>query len=208
MPFTSMPATGKIGGALSFLIVSAMLLAACGTTPEIHYYLIASRPGAAGPGAMPAGKVIGLGPVSLPEYLVRPQMVTRTSGSRLQYHDQDRWAEPLSDNVSRVLRENLASLLAIDQILAYPWPRNRLVDWQITLDITRFDADSTGSVSLEGHWSMQKLDGSTLITGRQIMLVVPAAGATQDAVAVAHGEALERLAGEIAAAVVKTESAQ
>lgn len=203
MQVNLLPAAGRIGGALSVLIISGLLLAACGTTPEVRYYLIPARPGVAEPGALPAGKVVGFGPMSLPEYLDRPQMVTRTSASRLQYLDEQRWAEPLAENITRVLREDLAGRLDVDQVLAYPWPRSRVVDFQVTLDITRFDADSTGTVSLEGHWSLLKQGGNASIAGRHITLSVPAQGTSPDAVAVAHGEALARLAGDIAAELQK-----
>jgi len=207
MQVNLLPVAGRIGGALSVLIISAMLLSACGTTPEVRYYLISARMGTAEPGALPAGKVVGLGPVTLPEYLDRPQMVTRTSASRLQYHDEHRWAEPLAENIRRVLREDLADLLDVDQVLAYPWPRSRVVNHQVTLDITRFDADSTGTVSLEGHWSLVKEGGSTSSPGRHFTFSVPAEGASPEAVADAHGEALARLAADIARELLQAASA-
>jgi len=199
MQANPLPAAGRIGGAVSALILSGLLLAACGSTPEVRYYLISARLTAAETGVMPAGKVVGLGPVTLPDYLQRPQMVTRMSVTRLHYHDDQRWAEPLPDNILRVLREDLSGLLGVDDVVSYPWPRNRLVDYQVTLDLTRFDADSTGSVSLEGHWSVHKEGDSSPLVGRHIALSIPAGSSSPDAVAAAHGEALARLAGEIAA---------
>ena len=203
-----MPVAGRISGTLPLLIFSGMLLlAACGTTPDVHYYLISAQPATTGADALPTGTVIGLGPLSLPEYLVRSQMVTRTSASRLQYHNEHRWAEPLADNIGRVLRENLAGRLNLDQVIAWPWQRNRKVDYQVTLDITRLDADSTGNVNLEGRWSLHKNGGSAPIAARHIKLTVPAADSTHDAVAIAHGEPLARLASDIAEQLLQSASA-
>jgi len=62
---------------------------------------------------------IGLGPVTFSEYLNRPQIVVRGSGNQLQIAEFARWAEPLVENFSRVLVENLSALLSSDSIVPY-----------------------------------------------------------------------------------------
>ena len=60
------------------------------------------------------GPVIGVGPITVPKYLDRPQIVTRSGRNQLALGEFDRWAEPLQDNVLRVLAENLAFLIPTD----------------------------------------------------------------------------------------------
>jgi hypothetical protein len=48
----------------------------------------------------------------------------------------DRWAEPLQDNVSRVLAENLAFLMPTDQSLLQPRPRSAVLDYQVPFTFT------------------------------------------------------------------------
>ena len=48
---------------------------------------------------------IGVGPVTVPDYLDRPQIATRSSSSSLQFSEFDRWAEPLEKNLMRVLAD-------------------------------------------------------------------------------------------------------
>ena len=50
---------------------------------------------------------IGIGPIRFPAYLDREQIVTRTAQNRLDISENDRWAEPLEENFTRVLSQNL-----------------------------------------------------------------------------------------------------
>ncbi|HEX5606452.1 MAG TPA: PqiC family protein, partial [Candidatus Binatia bacterium] len=64
---------------------------------------------------------LGIGPIKIPRYLDREQLVTRISQNRFAIAENDRWAEPLEENFSRVLSENLSILLQIDRVAAFPW---------------------------------------------------------------------------------------
>ena len=69
---------------------------------------------------------LGIGPIKFPGYLDRQEIVVRSAQNRLMFLSTDRWAEPLQENFSRVLSENLALLLDTDLIIIYPWsPANR-----------------------------------------------------------------------------------
>src|SRR3954471_156925 len=49
---------------------------------------------------------LGIGPIKIPGYLDREQLVTRISQNRFAIAENDRWAEPLEENFARVLSEN------------------------------------------------------------------------------------------------------
>src|SRR5476651_2063711 len=86
------------------LILSA--LGGCSDKPTRLYVLTAdvANPGAASAQGIP----IGVGPVTLPKYLDRPQVVTRTASNSLNQADLDQWGGNLADNITRVLATNLA----------------------------------------------------------------------------------------------------
>jgi len=63
---------------------------------------------------------IGIGPVKIPEYLDRPQMVARPSDSGPQYPEVDKWAESLEKNLTRVLTVNLSVLVPPERVFIYP----------------------------------------------------------------------------------------
>ena len=60
-------------------------------------------PAAGSPGAGATTPVVGLGPVTLPPYLSRPEVATRVGPEQLAYSSTDRWAAPLEDLVTAAL---------------------------------------------------------------------------------------------------------
>ncbi|MGH7925158.1 MAG: PqiC family protein [Candidatus Binatus sp.] len=102
---------------------------------------------------------IGIGPIEFPDYLRRLEVVTRTSPNQLDLSSEKRWGEPLDKNFTRVLGENLAELLNTDQIEKYPWPRKTQVDYQIAIDVQRFETSSDGQSKLVARWNIK--DGAT-----------------------------------------------
>ena len=66
-------------------------------------------------------KTIGIGPLDLPGYLDRPEIVTRVNPDELELAELDNWAEPLKDNITRVLAENISRLLCTEDVVIFPW---------------------------------------------------------------------------------------
>ena len=83
------------------LVALLALAAGCARTPPAQYYLL-QAPAATTVGTA-SGPRIGLGPVRLPEYLDRPQIVSWASATRLELSNSHRWAEPLQQSVARAL---------------------------------------------------------------------------------------------------------
>jgi uncharacterized lipoprotein YmbA len=126
--------------ALVTLLVSPIGLGACASTPSRFYILDTLSASETIPGTAPAqGPVIGVGPITVPKYLDRPQIITRSGRNQLALGEFDRWAEPLQDNVLRVLAENLAFLIPTDQVLLHAWPQSAILDYQVTVEVLQFD---------------------------------------------------------------------
>jgi uncharacterized lipoprotein YmbA len=107
--------------------------------------------------------VIGIGPIGLPDYLRRPEVVTRTSPTTVEISDVDRWAEPLDSAFARVLSEDLSRLLGTQQMVAYPWYKtSRRVDYQVECNVTHFETDSNGGSQLHAQWSIRDGAGKLL----------------------------------------------
>jgi uncharacterized protein len=97
---------------------------------------------------------LGVGPVRFPGYLDRQQIVTRISQNRFAVAENDRWAEPLEDNFSRVLTQNLSILLSTDRIVTYPWGRNQRPAYQVQVDVLRFEPNPEQLVELWARWTI------------------------------------------------------
>jgi hypothetical protein len=180
--------------AVVLLTAAALTLAACSRSPAPRFYVLtALEPSAEETGA--ADLAVGVGPVTLAPHLDRPQLVTR-DGNELRLGDFDRWGEPLREGIARVLAENLARLLGSDRIWTYPWRPAAPVDVQVTVEVTRCDAEG-GEAVLAARWAV--FDGGEMRLARRSSFRRPASG--YPAAAAALSEALAELSGEIAAAI-------
>jgi len=178
-----------------------MGLGACTSTPSRFYILnTLSTSETRAATAAERGPVIGVGPITLPKYLDRPQIVTRASRNQLALGEFDRWAEPLQENVSRVLGENLALLIPTDHILLNPWPRSAPVDYQVTVEVRHFDGWLGGESVLLALWSI--LDGAERqLISKRAFLNAPVGGRDYEAIVVAMNQMVESLSRDIAAAI-------
>jgi uncharacterized protein len=77
--------------ALVTLVVLLIGLGACASTPSRFYILNTLSASETIPGTAAAqGPVIGVGPITLPKYLDRPQIVTRVGRNQLALSEFDR----------------------------------------------------------------------------------------------------------------------
>src|ERR1700722_14941722 len=113
---------------------------------------------------------IGLGPVKFPAYLAREEIVTRSSPNKVDLSDINRWAEPLDKNFVTVLGQNLTVLLGA-HVKTFPWYRPANLDYQITLDIARFDTDSKGTAEITGRWEIEDPDSGEVFNSGEINII-------------------------------------
>lgn len=174
--------------AARFLLAGALLLlAACTQSPPLRYYSLGSL--APNP-QEPKPLVIGVGPIAIADYLDRPQIVTRSTAMELQLHEFEYWVEPLATLFPRTLAENLSSLLGTDRVVLMPAPREVHPDYQVEVDLLRFDATRPGEVMLDAGWRIYGRDGGELIRDDRSRITKPVVEPAGDG-AVAAGRAAE-----------------
>lgn len=98
--------------------------------------------------------IIGVGPIKLPKYLSRSQIVRFSGENEIVLEDYNRWAEPVEQNFMRVLRINLTRLLESSYAIGYPWERTVKPRLQVMLDVHQFETAADGTVSLNAHWTI------------------------------------------------------
>jgi len=147
------------------VIIVSCSLAGCSSIlaprPDVSKFFILT---AAQSGFQPAGAslnhvTIGLGPVRLPAYLDRAEIVTRTEPNRLELSDTDKWAEPVEANFRRVLGTDLAARLVNAQIVQFPWYSTTRIDYKVEVSVDRFERDASGNAHLIARWTVR--DGAT-----------------------------------------------
>jgi uncharacterized lipoprotein YmbA len=146
--------------------------------------------------------VVGVGPVTLPDYLDRPQIVTRASGNRVMLADFDSWIEPIDSMFTRVLVQNLSVLLASDNVISLPQRRATPLDYQVEIDVSRFDADATGRAVLDARWWVYGKDGEQLIEEGRSTIVEPAVDPSDyEAVVASMSKAMGAMSNDIAGVI-------
>jgi len=142
-------------------------LSGCAQSPEARFYTLtplAQQEVQAQPAATSAVSV-NIMPVEIPDYLNRPQIVTRSGQNELQLAEFDRWAGSLPDNIAEVMAENLSQLLASDKVLARSWGRYEKTNYTLMLRITRLDCVPGVTVTMRAQWALSTPpDGASVAT--------------------------------------------
>jgi uncharacterized lipoprotein YmbA len=160
------------------------------------------------PGAGTAGLSVGIGPVYLPAYLDRQEIVTRVSRYKLDIAEDDKWVAPLNDSFSRVLAENLSTLLSTDRIYVFPWNASRRLDYQILIDIIQFDGTIPGNANLMARWSLLKAGEETRVVMKKFQSRKPIAGQGYSGLVTSMSLGIVDLSREIADAILSEQRAE
>ena len=189
-----------------FLLSIALLLNSCGTTPPSKFYTLESMSGSETTQTATERQNnlhIGIGPVQFAEYLQRSQIVTRTNDAEVKLAETHRWAEPLHNNFSRILAENLSILLGTDKISLQPSRNWSDIDHQVVVNVWQFDTSKEGEVTLVANWSIRGKGGSELLTMKKSSFSVTLENTTSYTDIVrALSKTVEMLSREIAAAIM------
>jgi uncharacterized lipoprotein YmbA len=149
----------------------------------------------------PGGISIGIGPIKFPGYLDREQLVTRVSQNRFQVAENDRWAEPLEENFTRVLLQDLTALIPTAHFVDYPWRLSERPEYQVVIDMVRFEPNANGHVELIARWLVREAATKQTTPVKETRLSVPANGRSTDAAVAALSGAVGDFSREIAQAV-------
>ena len=141
---------------LRAVVLALLALASgCASTPPSRFYTLTPLPAAARQAAPTGGTLaIGLGPVTFPAFLDRPQIVSRDSANRLDLDEYRRWAGTIQDDFMRVWSENLSYLIGTSRIVIFPTEVRYPLDFRIAADVLTFEGDPQGDVVLKVRWSI------------------------------------------------------
>ena len=178
---------------LAFVIA---LAAGCASAPSKFYTLTAT---ASGDGASAASYAVAVGSVTVPAEVDRPQFTVTVAPNRVAIDEFNRWAEPLSDNIARVVAADLAALLGTPRVTAATLA-NFNPDYRVTVDIQKFASRPGQSAQVDAVWVVRQSAGNLTLSGRTTV-TVPVTDASYDALAAAHSRALAQVSADLAAAI-------
>ena len=141
-------------------------------------------------------RIVGVESVHLPEYLDRPQLVTRIGPNQLRISDIERWAEPLGDALASTLRQDLAAALPDAMVVVQP-DATQHVDADVVVDVMRFERVADNAVELSVRWKLRDGAGNVQLV-KDARIRQETSDAKAAAAVAALSQALVTLAGELA----------
>ncbi len=140
--------------------VCLILVVACGVTPESKFYTLEAI--ANETEIVDNRKItIGIDTVAVAGYVERPQIVTTKDNSELDMSEFNRWAEPLSDSVQRVLAENMSNYMKNG--MAKPMNSiRRDYNYTVVVELNKFDGRFNDRAKLDAWWTVYGKEGNIL----------------------------------------------
>ncbi|MGR8942519.1 MAG: PqiC family protein [Gammaproteobacteria bacterium] len=189
----------------SLLSIWLLSLSGCigGSSPPSRFYLLEPISGGASPVSnVEARPLIALGPVRIPRYVDRPQIVTAAARNAYHLSEMNRWAESLDDNISRVLAQNLSLLASVDTVLVNASNRARQAQLRVAVTVLEFHVDPQGQAGLTAQWQIAR--GEDIRLNRQVAYRSPASTTDYQVMVAALNDCLNRMSRELADAVRQT----
>jgi uncharacterized protein len=181
------------------IVVLTLLLSGCiRDSKPVQFYMLNADSGILGTTRIPAaaqGPVIGLGPIRIPEYLNRPQMIVAITENQYRLSEDHRWAERLDQNISLALFKTLPYQLGTDRIVRYPWSQRQVIDYQVGIDILEFNVDESGQSRLIAQWFVKRKDKSVI--DKRSVYQFPASATDHEVMVKAQSQCLTKLGQEI-----------
>lgn len=146
----------------------------------------------------PTGVFIGVGPVRVPEYIDRPQMVTQGKDGLLNIAQFERWAEPLDSAVIRLIVENLILMLEGANPLKFPWDFTIPVKYQVDVDVIQMDSDLEENLTLTVRWNIFDVNTRQILFSKRSQLVQAITSHNYFGLSEAFSAAIASLSSEIA----------
>lgn len=187
-------------GRILFLLPLIASLCGCATGGSARYYtLVAVHPSGQETQAFRKGEsIVAIGPVTLPDYVDRPGIVTRSAGGEVNIAEFDRWAGPLEDEVTRVLVEDVAAAFRPEGLAAVSWRQRGPRRLNIPVTIVRLDAVPGRSVQINVQWSIRGIGPDRDTRFYQESFEAPAPGPGYRSIVDGISRALAGLADRIA----------
>ncbi len=140
---------------------------------------------------------IGIMPIEIPDYLDRPEIVTRNSFNGLSLAEYDRWGGDLRNDIARVLAETLSTSLPSNRVIILSGRRSAPANYQLTVQVRRFEPMPDGRVRLAAQWSITENPGQTVLFRSNSDVSENVSGPGYQAIVDAMSRAVERLGQEI-----------
>lgn len=184
------------------IVVAMMFFTGCrANTPPTAFYTLSavSAPPAKAASGEAKGLSISIGPVSFPDFLIRPQIVTRSGANRLVMSEFHRWGGSLDRDFTRVMVENLSRLLPAAHVAPASWSSRFDPTYRIAFDVIRFEGQPGKAVLLDATWMITSGTASAKpLFIKHTVIRKPVSGNGYDPLVAAYNQAIAELSTAVA----------
>lgn len=181
---------------LLFLFTIATLLSGCigGTTKPSSFYSLSASEGSHQENvSRKGGPGVRVGLFAFPDYLSRPNIVTRSTDNSFVIDEFQRWAGSLENDFHRMLGANLGALLDSGNISVHPSDSVSGAQYKLTGEIVSFDGYLGQKVILDVRWFIVDPQDDKTYLSMQSVITEPVDAADYAAFVSAQSRALGKL---------------
>ncbi len=204
--------SGRAGILLPLVFLFAC--AGCASSPPTRFYQLSSmRANSADLGeTKTAGRpgIVMVGPVQIPDYLDRPQIVTVSGKNRLKLAEFDRWGGSLDKDTARVLVEDMSAFLPPSRFQVTPWTfywAPLPFRYRVGVNIIRFEGAPGKTVLLKAQWVIYDKERRIRLQ-RESAITEEVRGNTYGSIVASMSRALADLGKEMAGSVMSLKSTE
>ena len=148
-------------------VFAVFMLSACASSSPVRYFSLSPIDAEFRKDSDDA-VMLGLGPIRMPEYLNRSQIVTRGANAEMQVDEFSRWSEPLTTSLMRIVAADVDNLLQDVVVVVFPYETlvRDQVNYRLIGDVGRFEADYMGRILLEVQWGVADINGEVIVPMR------------------------------------------
>ena len=191
--------TGAVGLILAFAFALGGCIAMSNSPTPRFYAVPAIDESYAGEKFnIPSSIIIGIGPVKVPEYQNRPQIVTQDTNNLITFAQFDRWAEPLDLALLSLISANLSAILPGATLAASPWNLDIPVKYQVIMDVVRLESRLDNDLSFSVQWSVIDLENKKMVLTKKSEFSKPIEPHNYSGLAKTLSKECASLSGEIA----------
>src|SRR3954470_5352521 len=187
-----------------FACAMSLAMTGClGSSRPSRFYTLSPAQIRDGPGSTATDATLAIGPIEIPAYVDRQQIVTRSGTNELVVAEFDRWGGSLDSEISGSLVATLRERLASQKVAVAPW-RSAILSgasarYRTAVSVSRFDGIPGQSVILQGRWELIEQSGGKeeSLGVREATVTEKIEGESYDALVAAMQRALVRFGQEM-----------
>jgi len=186
-----------ICGFFSFVLSGCV---SAGSSPDPRFYMLKHAGGeeAAQKFNIPADTITLVGPVDIPQYLDRPQIVTQDDKGMVNIAQFDRWGESLDAGIMRLIIEDLHLMLPGATFETFPCNYAIPLNYQIIVEIQQLRGNLKGDLLLVAQWSIINANTQKMLFTKRSELSRQVSPNNYSGLADALSKSVSSLSGEIA----------